>query len=236
MTFVSPTLMQSVTKVLRPVIMLGLLAAGAVMLRHLPGFDHIFSSTELLRHGFRGRCLFICGATLWCAFGLPRHIAGFAAGLAYGPAEGIWLTTIASCAGCAAGFYWSRLAAPGWAREKMGQYFSRIDVLVRQEPFLSVLTLRLLPVGSSLLLNIFGGVSGMKFFPFLGATALGGLPQNLVAVLLGAGVRFDAAWQAVAGGGLFVLSAVLGVWLWRGSRLGRLVSSEKEVFPRDERL
>ncbi len=105
--------------------------------------------------------------------------------------------------------------------------------MLSRQPFLSILTLRLLPVGSALLLNLLGGVSGIGVLPFAAATVLGGLPQNVVAVLLGAGVRLDAVWQFVLGGGLFVASGVLGVWLLRRAQVGRIVQDSGQTGQSD---
>lgn len=213
----------AIGSVLRPAFMLGLLVVGAVLLRHVPAFAQVMHSTALLQAGVKGRCLFLVGASVWCAFGLPRQVAAFAAGLAYGLVEGTALITVASTSGCVAGFYWARWGGQAWARAKLGTRFARMDSLLSQQPFVSILTLRLLPVGSALLLNILGGISGMRLFPFAAATLLGGLPQNAVAVLLGAGVQLGAWWQGVLGAGLFVASAGLGLWLWRRSKLGGLM-------------
>lgn len=109
-------------------------------------------------------------------------------------------------------------AGSGRLRESL----ARLDGVLTRRPFLSVLTLRLLPVGSALLLNLLCGLSGMAVGPFVLATALGGLPQNAMAALLGAGVGVGAMWQYAAAAALFVLSGALGVWLWRRSRVATL--------------
>ncbi|WP_237938638.1 TVP38/TMEM64 family protein [Acetobacter senegalensis] len=218
----------SAARFLRPLLMLGLLVAGALLLRNIPALRHMLDSTALLRDGVWGRMVFVGGASLWCAFGLPRQVAGFAAGLAYGVGEGTVMITLASTLGCVAGFLWARWGGQAWARARLGARFARMDAMLSQQPFLSILTLRLLPVGSALLLNLLGGVSGMKLLPFVAATVLGGLPQNLVAVLLGSGIRVDAVWQGVLGGGLFGVSALFGMWLWRKARIARLMPDKQD--------
>ncbi|MCP1230203.1 TVP38/TMEM64 family protein [Acetobacter indonesiensis] len=221
-----------VTRFLRPLLMLGLLVAGALLMRNIPALHHMLDSTVLLRDGIKGRMMFLAGASLWCAFGLPRQVAGFAAGLAYGVGEGTLMITLASTLGCVAGFFWARWGGQAWARARLGTRFARLDAMLSQQPFISILTLRLLPVGSALLLNLLGGVSGMKVLPFIAATVLGGLPQNLVAVLLGSGIRVDATWQAVLGGGLFIVSALFGMWLWRKARIMALMPESQEKSER----
>lgn len=207
----------------RPFLMLALLAAGAVWLRHALWLDQMLHGAGVLREGAWGRLVFVAGAGLWCAFGLPRQVAAFAAGLAYGALEGLALITVASALGSLCGFYWARWAGQGRVLRagsgRLGQSLARLDGVLTGQPFLSVLTLRLLPVGSALLLNLLCGLSGMGVWPFLLATVLGGLPQNAMAALLGAGAGVGAVWQYAAAAALFVLSGALGVWLWRYSRV-----------------
>ncbi|MFT9359790.1 TVP38/TMEM64 family protein [Acetobacter okinawensis] len=203
----------------KPVLMLLILVAGAIGLRHVPALEHVLGSTAMLRAGLGGRLVFVAGASVWCAFGLPRQVAGFAAGVTYGVAEGLAMITSASTLGCVAGFLWARWGGRSWAQARLGPRFEKLDAFLTHKPFLSILTLRLLPVGSALLLNLLGGVSGMAVWPFVAATLLGALPQNAVAVLLGAGVQVGSGWQYGLGGALFALSAVLGLWLWRHTRI-----------------
>ncbi|GAB3592630.1 TVP38/TMEM64 family protein [Acetobacter peroxydans] len=210
----------------RPVLMLAVLVAGAVWLRHAPWLDQMLHGAGLIREGARGRLVFVAGAGVWCAFGLPRQVAAFAAGLAYGALEGLTLVTVASVLGSVGGFYWARGAGQGWALHagsgRLAESLVRLDGILTGRPFLSVLTLRLLPVGSALLLNLLCGLSGMAVGPFVLATLLGALPQNAMAALLGAGAGVGTAWQYAAAVALFVLSGMLGVWLWRHSRVATL--------------
>lgn len=210
---------RSLGVLVKPLLMLLILVVGAMWLRHVPALRHVLDSTDMLRAGVLGRLLFVAGASVWCVFGLPRQAAGFAAGLTYGVAEGLAMITLASTLGCVAGFFWARWGGRSWAQARLGPRFEKLDAFLTHKPFLSILTLRLLPVGSALLLNLLGGVSGMAVWPFVAATLLGALPQNAVVVLLGAGVQVGAGWQYGAGAMLFVLSAGLGFWLWRHARI-----------------
>ena len=68
----------------------------------------------------------------------------------------------------------------------------------RRTPSAATLTLRLLPVGSNMLLNLVAGVSERaRQAPFMAASAIGYLPQTVVFALLGGGVRVS---QETAGG------------------------------------
>ncbi|MBO6043723.1 MAG: VTT domain-containing protein [Acetobacter sp.] len=170
---------------------------------------------EVFVRGILGYALFFGVVALWCSFGLPRQVVGFAAGLSYGVIIGLIIMMIGSVFGCLIGFLWARWIGRGWVRVRFGERFVLLDRFITNQPFLSILTLRLLPVGSALLLNSLGGVSSMRVMPFVVATFLGVLPQNMVTVLLGSGVQLGSEWRYVMGGGLFIVSSILSAWLWR---------------------
>ena len=185
----------------RPGLLLcGLLAAG-LLIRALPGIDHALFSRALLRDGLRGRILFLCVGTLICAVGLPRQAVGFAAGFAYGPAMGMALTTIANLAACLVDLLWARTVARDWARRRLLQgRLARLDGFIAGNPFTAILTLRLLPVGSSLMLSLLAGVLDVRVAPFL--ARIGQMTQ------IGLGVALFLA-SGVAGGILFRRSGAM---------------------------
>ena len=207
----------SLLPLLRPSLLLcGLLAAG-LLIRALPGIDHTAFSRDLLRDGLQGHAIFLCLGTLICAVGLPRQAVGFAGGFAYGPVMGTLLTTAATLLGCLADLLWARLVARDWARHRLLRgRLSRLDGFIARNPFTAVLTLRLLPVGSSLMVSLLAGVLDVGILPFLGATLLGSLPQTVIFVLVGSGARIGQTTQILLGIALFVASAIGG-----GLLLGR---------------
>lgn len=227
--------------------MLAALLLGALALRHIPGFAHVLDSTERLRQGVSGRLLFIVVGTAWCLFGLPRQVLCFAAGVAYGLAEGTVLSTLVTMTGALGCFAWARWGARGWAaRRVMGGTsplqthgglkgrFTRMKRTLQQHPFVAVVTLRLMPVGSSLLLNLFAGLAGVAFLPFAAATLAGSLPQTLIFVLLGTGTHINSTGRLVLAVGLFTASGVLGLWLMRNRAADPFANREESVLPPDD--
>ncbi len=207
---------EALRPLLRPGLLLcGLLAAG-FLIRALPGIDHTAFSRDLLRDGLRGHAIFLCVGTLICAVGLPRQAVGFAGGFAYGLVMGTLLTTAATLLACVADLLWARLVARDWARRRLLRgRLSRLDGFIARNPFTAVLTLRLLPVGSSLMLSLLAGVLDVRILPFLGATLLGSLPQTVIFVLVGSGTRIGQMTQIGLGIALFVASAIGGGLLLR---------------------
>ena len=214
----------------RPVVMLVILVAGAVALRKVPFFHTILSDTALLRQGVAGRGWFVFAGSLWCLFGLPRQVPCFIAGLAYGLPEGTALASLCTVIGAVGCFSWARWGGRDWGERMLAQraenpgflirHLGRVSAMLKRHPFETIVTLRLLPVGSSLLLNLFAGMAGVAFLPFVGATLIGSLPQTVIFVTLGSGVQFGGPWRTVVAVILFVASA------WLGYRLLRRVTVE----------
>ena len=85
----------------------------------------------------------------------------------------------------------------------------------------ATLTLRLLPVGNNLVLNLLAGVSTLSVGPFLAALVLGYVPQTVIFALLGGGVRVSEKVQVAVAVALFAVSVILGLILLRDRRTAR---------------
>ena len=165
-----------------------------------------------------GPAWFVLFAAIACAVGVPRQVVAYAAGLGFGTWAGCALALVAEIIGCAADFLWARLVARSWAARRISGRLAKLDGQLSRHPFGATLTLRLLPVGSNILLNLLAGISAVAMGPFLLASAIGYVPQTVVFALLGGGVRMDRNEQLLLAAGLFVLASVLGLWLMRRIR------------------
>lgn len=171
----------------------------------------------------RGLTFVVLGAAA-CAVGVPRQVVAFAGGTAFGALLGAQLALLAMLLGAAASFFYARAIGREWARRRLKGGFARLDRFLAENPFTATLTLRLLPVGNNLALNLLAGLSGIPALPFFAASALGYVPQTVVFSLLGKGVRVDGAVQIAVGVALFVVSGALGLVLLRRHRQARMVT------------
>ncbi len=208
-------------------LLLGLgLALAVLAFRWLaPGLVDGRFGHSLVTGGPAGIAEFVGLGAIACAIGLPRQAVCFAGGLAFGATAGTALALAATLIGCLADFLWARLAARDWARSRLLARFPRLasaDRFLGANPFTAILTLRLLPVGSSLMLSLVAGLSATPLGAFMLATAIGALPQTLVFALLGSGIGLGHLAQIILSAALFVASGLLGTWLMRR---GRLVST-----------
>lgn len=188
------------------VLLVGLAGAGLAL--RLLGADALHGS----RPTPAGAASFVVVGALLAAGGAPRLAIAFAGGYAFGAWRGGGLAMLAQLLGCAADFWWARWVAPGWARRRLG---GRIDRLLQAKPFTATLTLRLLPVGNNLLLNLLAGVSGVPARQFFAATLLGYLPQTAIFSLAGSGIQVGGGARLAIGVALFTASGLLGWVLLR---------------------
>lgn len=212
-------------------LMLGLVAAG-VALRDL-GLD-----TYIAAAGENGPLAYLAVGALACALGVPRQVVAYAGGLAFGFWPGAALALVAEALGCAADFFAARRLARRWAERwlrrsgdgksgndgsgdggsgdgGLGGRLDRLDRFLSAHTFTATLTLRLLPLGSNIGLNLLAGVSGVAAGPFLLASVLGYIPQTAVFALLGGGVRVSQGVQVALAAVLFAVSIGMGVLLLR---------------------
>jgi uncharacterized membrane protein YdjX (TVP38/TMEM64 family) len=195
----------------------GLVAAGFLLHAVGPGL------LSGLRPTAAGAALMLAGGGMLSAAGVPRSVTAFAGGYAFGLWAGLALAMGAQLLGCLVTFLWARLIGRGWSqgwgqdwaqRRLAGRWAALHGRLIRR-PFAATLTLRLLPVGSNLLVNLAAGLAGIPAAPFMAATVIGYLPQTVIFCLLGSGVHVGRGLQLGLAAALFAASATLGLLLAR---------------------
>lgn len=206
-------------KALKPMLMAGGLIAVASA---LPLLGHSAAQSELVnavsQGGLKGQTFFLLLSTFLVAIGVPRQVPSFAAGYAFGPVYGTVIALVVQVLACSLDFIWARAVGQGFIRRRFGDRFIRIDKTLSAHTFVTTLTLRLLPVGNNLLLNLAAGLSSVRLIPFLAASALGFIPQTLVFALFGHGSLPNHAHMLALGGAMFAASALLGVFLFLRTR------------------
>lgn len=168
--------------------------------------------------GPAGFALFALAGAGAVAIGLPRQLVCFLAGYAAGLVDGLALALAVSIVGSAMAFGFTRWVARDWVRRRLGARARRVDDFLGRNPFTTTVMIRFLPVGSNLLTNLAAGISAVPAGRFLAGSAVGFVPQTIVFVLLGSGIRVDPAPRIGLSVALFLASAVLGATLYRRAR------------------
>jgi len=191
--------------------------------------DTHWIDAEVKGRGLHGDLLFVVIGALAVCIGLPRQGVCFLAGYAFGFAEGLGWSTLASMLGCIATFFYARFMGRGFVLARFPERIARIDAFLAGNTFAMTLLIRLLPVGSNVITNLAAGVSGGRAIPFFAGSLLGYLPQSIVFALLGSGIQVDPVFRIGASVVLFVASGVMGVWLFRRFRHGRHLDAATEA-------
>lgn len=163
-------------------------------------------------------------AALFTAAGGPRQAVAALLGYVLGPLTGTVLSTGAALAGAVLVYGVARRYARVQWQPRGSRSRALMDAM-RTRPVLSLLTIRLLPVGSNLLTNWVAGAADIPLRGFLIGTGLGYLPQMLIFALIGSGVAVSDGvqlWLALA---LMALAGVLGSWLMGRTTAARLADN-----------
>ena len=204
-----------VPALLRACVMVALLVGAGLVLRS--------SGAGLLRavHPNLGGTVLLVGVGgAMVAAGLPRQVLAFAGGYAFGAPAGAALSLAGQMLGCLLDYAAARGLAAGLVRRLLARPMGRrVNRLLSAHPFTATLTMRLLPVGSNLVLNVLAGAARLRPGAFFGATLLGYLPQTIVFSLLGSGTQVGRGAQLAIGAVLFAAATGMGVVMyWRGRR------------------
>jgi uncharacterized membrane protein YdjX (TVP38/TMEM64 family) len=191
--------------------------------------DQSWIDREVRGRGVTGELVFLGVGALAMALGLPRQVIAFLGGYAYGALWGTALALLSAVLGCMLSFYYARLLGRALVQGRFPDKVRRLDEFLGRHPFNMALLIRLLPVGHNLSTNLIAGVSSVRALPFIAGSGLGYLPQTLVFALAGSGVNIDPAWRLGSAVLLFLLSALLGVWLYRRFRTGTAYEAEIEA-------
>jgi uncharacterized membrane protein YdjX (TVP38/TMEM64 family) len=152
-------------------------------------------------------------ATMACASGVPRQAIAFAGGYAHGLVLGTALALGSETLACLLNVVWARSLARNWLQSRLPQrWLARLHQAFATQPFATTLSLRLLPVGNNLLLNLAAGLLRVPIARFVLASAVGYIPLTIIFALLGSGVHVHRGVELAAGVVLFALSILTG-WL-----------------------
>jgi len=203
-----------------------LAGAGYLLSR---GIDETWIDAYVRGQGLKGWLIFISIGGLLAAVGFPRQVIAFLGGYAFGVVKGTTITVLATGVGCVLTFVYARLLGRDFVQRKFPRKIKRIDDFLSENPFSMTLLIRLLPAGSNVATNAAAGVSRVHPLPFILGSLLGYIPQSIVFALAGSGVEINPQWSIALSVILFIVSGVLGVYLYRKYRHGKTLGREIET-------
>ena len=192
------------------------------------GFSESWIVSNIRNSGVQGGLLFVLMGGVLTGVGLPRQGVSFLAGYAFGFIEGTVLGVAATALGCIFTFYYARFLGRDFVKLRYQQRIQRVDEFLHDNPITMTLLIRFLPIGSNLVTNLAAGVSSVSGFAFVLGSALGYIPQTAISALLGSGVNVDDKIMLIIGVVGFVISGVLGIYLYRKYRHGKSIGDRLE--------
>ncbi|WNC72513.1 VTT domain-containing protein [Thalassotalea psychrophila] len=195
------------------------ISAGIALIFNYSGllshFDQAWVDNKIKQQGSDGILYFIAVIALSTSISLPRQVAAFAAGYAFGVWQGTLVATFAAALGCSITFYTARFIA----RPLVIKHFSdKVDIFnkfLQQDTFQKTFIIRLIPAGNNFLLNLCSGVGAIDARKFIFASYLGFFPQMAIFALAGSGIQMMSYWQIGASAVLSVVACLLSYRLYR---------------------
>jgi len=207
----------------RGLLVLGAIVAAFALLRHA-GFEYgpeqlkAWVDAQVRQRGAAGILLFTAAGALFTAVGLSRQALAFVAGYAFGAIGGAAVSLLAEMAGVALAFSFARYVARDRVVRRYGGNIRRFDRFLHGNPFLMTVAVKLFPLGSNVVLNVLAGVSSVPLRPYLLGSAVGHAPQTLIFAMVAAGVATGDHLQSVLAVVLFLISGLIGLYLFRKYR------------------
>jgi uncharacterized membrane protein YdjX (TVP38/TMEM64 family) len=211
----------SLRSILKGLLLIASLAALGFLAKHghlANMLSEQWIDAEVRGQGWHGDLIFLAVGALTTALGFPRQVVAFLGGYAFGFISGTALAAVAAVMGCVLAFFYARWMGRSLIQNRFPGRIRKVDAFLHEHPFSMAVVIRLLPVGSNVVTNLLAGVSSVRGLPFFAGSGVGYLPQTLVFALAGSGVNFDPALRLTLAGVLFVVSSLIGVWLYRRHR------------------
>lgn len=189
--------------------------------------DSAWIDHEIKGQGLTGEMLLVGLGAVLVALGLPRQGVSFAAGYAFGFWMGMALALAATLLGSLVTFYYARFIGRDALSRRFPDRIDRINRFLAGNELTMALILRLSPISHNGVANVAAGVSGIRVLPFFAGSLLGYVPQTVIFVLVGAGFELNKTLSWTLSALLFILSTILGLWLWRRVQKSRGLAEEE---------
>lgn len=184
-------------------------------------FNQAWIDAHVRNQGAQGIAYFILFCTLTTACGLPRQLAAFLGGYAFGVLNGSLLATFGATLGCILSFYFARLFARSFVKKKFSKKINGINQFLQQSAFTKTIIIRLLPIGSNLATNLVVGVTHTKASHFITGSFIGYFPQMIIFAIAGSGVEVLSWWKIGLSVLLLVISSLLSGRLYRQYKMDK---------------
>lgn len=202
-------------------------------------FETLLAWQQSIKH-YPGAFFFVVGAYLLGSLVFfPVTVLNIATVLTFGPVLGNVYGVAGWLLSGSLGYGIGRLMGHALLRKLAGPRLDRLIHQAGRHGFLTVLTMRVLPVAPFTLVNLFVGASGIRFRDFFLASLVGRIPGIVILTLAGLQLEYalqsPRLWSFVLIGLILVLVPLSTAWLSRrlAPGAGRARSARKPRAARD---
>ena len=122
--------------------------------------DKGWIDSQVRGKGGQGAALFIAAGGLVTALGLPRQVVSFLGGYAFGFLWGTLFGLAATVVGCVSAFFYSRWFGRALVMARFERRIAGLNAFLSSHTFVMTLLIRLLPLGSNLVLSFLAMLIG----------------------------------------------------------------------------
>lgn len=169
---------------------------------------------------------------------LPGTVLSFAGAVLFGPWEGTLYTWIGASIGAVLAFFLAKALGRDFVDRLLKGKFQAFDERIRDNGFIGLLVLRLIPLFPFNGINFGSGLTSIRFRDYLLATAIGIVPGTFVyqylfakvgTRILDEGFKLEYLWDGdlLLALGLFAAFIIAGNWLARKVSRGRTHVDQK---------
>jgi uncharacterized membrane protein YdjX (TVP38/TMEM64 family) len=154
------------------------------------------------------------GFTALAFLGAPQFVLIAAAVVAFGPWAGFAYSWVGNLISAVVGFFIGRRFGAGILRNYGGKGLNQFIDMVGRNGFWASAVVRLVPSAPFIMVNMAAGVTPMRFWAFVGGTALGSTPK--IALIAFAGHSVVAGMSGKGTGHWLSLALAAFVWIGVG--------------------
>jgi uncharacterized membrane protein YdjX (TVP38/TMEM64 family) len=169
----------------RVAILVLLVAVAVVLTLRWDGLDVAAVRGVVDGAGWLGPAVFVLLYAVAATALIPAAPFTIGAGLLFGPALGTAVALCGATAGATGAFGLGRFLGRDGVKRFGGQRVERVDAYVTARGFPAVLLIRLVPLFPFNLINLAAGVSGIRLWEYVTATAIGIIPGTVAYAALG---------------------------------------------------
>jgi len=153
----------------------------------------------------------------------PQWMLHGGAVLAFGPVYGSMVAWISTMVSASFDFWLGQRLGEDRINKFGGKLVQRFISVVRRHGFWTSLTVRVVPSGPFVVINMAAGVAGMTYLAFLAGTAIGIIPKIVAIAFFGEGIQGAATGKGPLYIAIVVAFALawIGIIYFAGARLKR---------------